>query len=235
MNANDILKELEKLGSAGTKKVLMNHGAREPCFGVKIGDLKKIQKRVKTDHQLALDLYASGNYDAMYLAGLVADDARMTKPDLQRWAKQAYGGSLPGYTVPWVAAGSPHGWALACEWIDSGKAMIAAIGWATLSSLVALKPDADLDLPALRKLLQRVRKEIHGSPNEVRSTMNLFVISVGCYVAPLKDAAMQAGEAIGPVQVDYGDTACQTPFAPEYIRKIEARGSIGKKRKTVKC
>ena len=110
VTAQQILSELKPFGSESVKRILCNnHGVREPCFGVKIGDLKKLQKRIKKDHQLALDLYATGNYDAMYLAGMVADDARMTKQDLQRWADNAYGGALPGSTVASVAAGGPHG------------------------------------------------------------------------------------------------------------------------------
>src|SRR5437667_3050665 len=90
MSTADILAELQSYGSEQTKKTLMNHGAREPFFGVKVADLKKIQKRIKKDYQLALDLYATGNSDAMYLAGLIADDEKMTKKDLQRWAEGAY-------------------------------------------------------------------------------------------------------------------------------------------------
>src|SRR5436190_24260638 len=106
MTADGILEELKSLGSESIKKVLRNHGVREPFFGVKIGDLKKIQKRIKMDYQLALDLYDTGNYDAMYLAGLIADDAKMTKEDLRHWIVKAYCGPLAGSTVPWVAAGS---------------------------------------------------------------------------------------------------------------------------------
>ncbi len=85
MTTEDVLDELKTLGSDSYKRVLCkNYGVKEPCFGVKIGDLKKIQKRIKKDHQLAPDLYETGNYDAMYLAGLIADDARMTKKDLRR-------------------------------------------------------------------------------------------------------------------------------------------------------
>ena len=89
MTAKEILAELKPLGSDSYKKVMANHGLKEPFFGVKISDLKKIQKRIKKDYQLALDLYDTGNYDAMYLAGLIADDARMTKKDLQRWMATA--------------------------------------------------------------------------------------------------------------------------------------------------
>jgi len=85
-----IVKELESPGSASYATTMKRHGIREPIFGVKISELKKIQKRVKRNYQLALDLHDTGTYDAMYLAALIADDMRMTKADLQRWADGAY-------------------------------------------------------------------------------------------------------------------------------------------------
>ena len=83
MTVKEIMTRLESLGNPQTKKIFLQHGAREPLFGVKIGDLKPIQKKIKKDYQLAKDLYATGNADAMYLAGLIADDEKMTKKDLQ--------------------------------------------------------------------------------------------------------------------------------------------------------
>lgn len=236
MSAAEILSELETMGNESTKQMLMrNHGVKEPCFGVKIGDMKAIVKRVRVDHQLALDLYDSGNYDAMYLAGLIADDAKMTKRDLQRWASRAYGGSLPGTTVASVAAGGRYGWEIGLKWIESAKSTVASAGWATLAALVAIKPDGELDTRALEKLIGRVQKEIAGAPDDVRYQMNGFLIAVGSYVADLTAVAISTGEKIGPVEADLGNNSCRIPFAPDYIRKVEARGSIGKKRKTVKC
>jgi 3-methyladenine DNA glycosylase AlkD len=235
MTASEIIDELQSLGSESIKKVLVKHGAEEPFFGVRVEDLKRIQKRIKIDHKLALALYDTGISDAMYLAGLIADDAAMTKKDLQRWVKQAYWSMLSEYTVPWVTAGSKHGRELALEWIESETPNIASAGWATLSSLVATMPDDDLDIPELKKLLERVTKTIHQQPNRVRHTMNGFVIALGAYVKSLTDLAIKAGEAIGPVTVDMGGTSCKVPYSPDYIRKIEQRGTIGKKRKTAKC
>ena len=65
--------------------------------------------------------------------------------------------------------------------------------------------------------------------------MNNFVISVGCHVAPLKAAALKAAEAIGVLTADLGNNSCKVPFAPDYIHKVEKRGAIGKKRKSVRC
>jgi 3-methyladenine DNA glycosylase AlkD len=236
MDARTILKELSSLGKESYKRTLMkNHGVREPFFGVPIGELKKIQKRIKKDYRLALDLYDTGNYDAMYLAGMIADDERMSRADLQQWVEKAYGGALPGATVPGVAAGSPHGWEMALKWIESKKPMIAAAGWATLSAIVSVKADAELDLAELKRLLKRVEREIKSSPDAVRYQMNGFLIASGCYVESLTEMAMKVGEKIGPVQADLGNNDCGIPFGPDYIRKVQARGTIGKKRKHAKC
>src|SRR6478672_3718014 len=124
--AAEIIAELKPLAKDNYKRILLNHGIQEPVLGVSIENLKKFQKRIKKDYQLALDLYDSGIYDAMYLAGLIADDQRMTKRDLQRWVETATCEALCSYTVSWVAAEGLHGWEMAHQWIDSKKPSIAA-------------------------------------------------------------------------------------------------------------
>lgn len=235
MTAEEIVEELKRLGSDAYKNTLRNYGIPEPFFGVKIEYLKKIQKRIKQDYRLALDLYDTGIYDAMYLAGLIADDHKMTKKDLRQWLAKAKCAALCDYTVPWVAAGSRHGRELALEWIKSKQENVAAAGWKTLTSLVSITDDADLDLAELKKLLQRVQKTIHQQPNNVRYAMNGFVIAVGCYVRTLTELAVQTGTKIGKVTVEMCGTACKVPSALEYIQKVQKRGTIGKKRKTAKC
>ncbi len=236
MTAAEVLAELKTLGSEQTKKTWLRHGAREPFFGVKIEDMKKrFVKSIKKDYQLALDLYATGNADAMYLAGLIADDAKMTKKDLQSWAEGAYWYMLAGYTVPWVAAGSPHGWEMGLKWIDSKKDTVAASGWSTLGCIAAMREDDELDIPRLKQLLERVQKSIHDHPNRLGGAMNNFVISVGSYVKPLSKTASDIGAKIGEIECDMGNTSCKVPFAPEYIKKAIQRGSLKKKRKMVKC
>jgi 3-methyladenine DNA glycosylase AlkD len=235
MTAAEIVNQLKPLGMDSYKKVLTNHGIPEPLLGVKIEELKKIQKRVKKDHQLALDLFDTGIYDAKYLAGLIADETKMTKKDLRNWLERANCASLYEYTVPWVAAESEHGRELALEWIDSAKESVAAAGWATLGSLVATKDDGDLNLSELKKLLQRVEKTIHTQPNRVRYVMNGFLIAVGTHVRELTAAAIQAATKIGKVTVEMDGTACKVPFAPEAIEKVQKKGAIGKKRKTARC
>lgn len=235
MNVTDIMAQLQAMGSESIKKILLKHGVKEPFFGVKVEYLKTIQKNVKKDYQLAKDLFATGNADAMYLAGLIADDEKMTEPDLQTWVVQAVSNNISEYTVPWVATGSLHGFELALKWIDNKEEHIAASGWATLANIVLLKPDAELDMETLQALLNRVEQNIHSSPNRVCATMNAFIIAVGTYVVPLADGAMLAANKIGQVTVYKNGTSTKVPLAADYIKKAKSKGAIVAKKKMVKC
>jgi len=235
MTKDQVMSELKKKGSESIKKILQNHGASEPMYGVKVADLKVIQKKVKKDHELAMGLFATGNYDAMYLAGLIADESKMSIKDIQQWAERSNSKGISEYTVAWVAAESEYGWELGMKWIDSPKENIASAGWNTLSGVIAMKPDNELDIAAIKKLLQRIIKEIHSAPNRVRYTMNGFVIAVGAYIKELTKDAVETAKKIGDVYVDMDGTACKVPAATDYIKKIGAKGYIGIKKKTVKC
>lgn len=235
MQANEIMEQLETLGSESIRNILANHGAKGKILGVKVEDLKKIQKKVKKDYELSKELYSTAVSDAMYLAGLIADERKMTKEDLGNWAKNATWHQISEYTVAWIAAESDHGWDLAMEWIDSDDEQIASSGWSTLSSLVSIKDNQDLDITALRNLLKRVVKEIQQAKNRVRYCMNGFIIAVGSYVPELTEDALAAGEQIGKVSVNVGNTACKVPFPPDYINKVKDRGALGKKRKMARC
>jgi 3-methyladenine DNA glycosylase AlkD len=235
MTVQEILSQLEALGSESTRKVLGKHGLPEGSFGVKVGDLKPLQKKLKKNHALSMELYRTGNSDAMYLAGLIADEKTISKAELQEWAVKATWYMISEYTVAWVAAESAHGWELGLEWIDSGEEKIAAAGWSTLASWVSIRPDEELDLAQLSALLDRVGKELDSAPNRVRYVMNGFVIAVGSYVPDLTDRAMAIGQGLGKVKVDMGGTACKVPSAPEYIQKVVGMGRVGKKRKEARC
>jgi 3-methyladenine DNA glycosylase AlkD len=159
MTAKEVLTELKSLGTESTKKTLANHGAPDTQYGVKIEELKKIQKKIKKNYELSLYLYNSGISDAQYLAGLIADEKQMTKKDLQHWAETASWHMQSEYTVPWIAAESDHGWSLALQWIDSKKESIQSSGWTTLASLVAIKKDEEFNIKELKIYSKEWRKK----------------------------------------------------------------------------
>lgn len=236
-SVTSIMAELKKKGSERTRKTYARHGMpADRTFGVSIADLKVIAKMIKGQQALACELYETGNVDAMYLAGLVADGSQMTKKQLNAWAEGAAGLTMISeYTVPWVAVENPDARDLAIQWIKSKKEHVASSGWCTYTGLVATKADEALDLAEIEDLLKTVVKEIGSAQNRVRYTMNGFVIAVGTYVKPLLQQAKASARQMGAVSVDMGDTACNVPLATVQIEKIEAAGRVGKKRKTIRC
>lgn len=230
-----ILSDLKAKGTEQTRKTFARHGITGDVYGVLIADLKVIAKSIKGQQQLAYDLYDTGNHDAMYLAGIVADGSQMTKKQLEDWAKAAPNSAIAEFTVPGVAVESEHALVLAKKWIKSKQETLAACGWCTYAGIVAVSEDEDLDLDAIESLLNQIAEKIHTAENKVRYTMNAFVISVGTYVKPLLEKAKATAKAIGTVSVNMGDTACKVPLASDYIAKVESMGRVGKKRKTMKC
>ncbi len=235
MQVADVMSKLESMGSSQTVNTYRRHGAHGELFGVRVGDLKKILKEIKGDQQLAMQLWDTGNSDAMYLASLAADGRLMTRRQLDVWAKSAWWYMLSEYAVPFVAAEHPEACHIASKWMGAKPTHVVTSGWATYAMAVATCRDDALDFQVILELLQRVEAEVHSAPNRVRYCMNGFVISVGAYVMPLLKQAKATAKRIGPVQVEMGDTACKVPLASEAIQKIESLGRVGKKRKTSKC
>lgn len=235
--AASIMATLKSKGKEQTRKIYARHGMdKKRVLGVSVADMKVIAKTIKGQQELACELYATGIMDAMYLAGMVANGASLTREQLNKWLDSAEGlQMISEYTVPWLAVENTHARALALQWMKSKKEHIAAAGWNTYGGLITLKPDEELDLAEVESLINTVVKQIHKAPNRVRQTMNLFVISVGGYVKPLFGKAKSAARQIGAVTVDMGETACKVPDALAYIEKMEAAGRIGKKRKTMRC
>ncbi len=125
MKLKEVMAELAAKGSEQIKGIFLRHGAKEPMFGVRVGDLKPIAKKLKGQQALALELFATGNGDAQYLAGMIAAGRLMTARQLQTWADTAAWDMISGTTVPWVASEHPEGFALAVKWIDSRNEQVA--------------------------------------------------------------------------------------------------------------
>lgn len=236
-NVASVMAQLKAKGKEQTRKIYARHGmTTQNMFGVSMADLKVIAKKIKGQHDLACELFATGNMDAMYLAGLVADGSKMTDKQLHAWAESAAGLQMIGeYTVPWVATENAKARDLAMQWIKSKKDHVAASGWCTYSGLISMTPDDSLDLKEIENLLATVEKEIAKASNRVRYTMNGFVIAVGSYVKPLLKQAKASAKKIGAVSVDMGQTSCNVPLATAYIEKMESAGRVGQKRKKLRC
>ena len=190
---------------------------------------------IRTVHDLALQLYDTGNSDAMYLAALMADKNKTTKEQLQDWMKKATWYMISEHSVGGLAAETPYAVELAKEWMASNDEMIEAAGWSVYAGYISYVPESELDLKEVEALLDKAGKTLQDAKNRVRYTMNGFVIAVGGYVESLSEKALEISKKIGKVTVYLGKTSCKVPSAPEYIEKMVLRGSFEKRQKAVRC
>ena len=212
-----VMAELEKAGSAQTRKTYARHGAEEPMFGVSFATLKAMTKRIDVDHELALQLWDTKNFDARNLAVKIVDPARMTPALLERWVTEAPTSRMCGNYVAMIAGEGPHGAKKVVEWLGSKDAKKRGQGWTLLGHLA--QRDETLPDAYFEKRLAEIERTIHAAPNWERETMNMAVIQLGLRSKALKKAAIAAARKIGKVEIDYGDTACKTPDAAQYIEK----------------
>lgn len=232
----EVMDYLESKGVPNTVKIYKKHGATAgPLFGVKVSDLKPLQKKYKKNLDLSLALFETNNSDAMYLAALIADPKKMDKETLMKWVHQAWWYMIREYAVAWTISESNYAIEIINECIESDDDGVGSIGWAALNSYVSITPDEDMDMDYLRKRLKQVEETIHSKTNRVRYTMNGYVISLASYVPELNADAKATAKVIDKVEVFMGETSCKVPYAPEYILKVEARGRIGIKRKGAVC
>lgn len=218
-NVTDVLAELESLGTEQTRKTYRRHGVGENQYGVLFSALEKLRKRIKTDHELALRLWDSGNHDARVLATMIADPTQADSATLDRWAHDMTNYSIADAVAVYVSATS-----LAREkaeqWITSDNEWIATAGWNILGSLTASDPA--LPDAYFEPYLAQIERELHDSQNRVRYAMNNVVIAIGVRSDALEPKAIAAAERIGTVYVDHGLTNCKTPDAIPYIQKTKA-------------
>lgn len=230
-----VMARLKKLGNAQTKKTYQNHGAREPLFGVTTTAMKPLAREIKRDYELSKKLYATGNYDAMYLAGIIAEPSAMTQADLEAWMERAYCHGLSDYVVAVVLAQTPFGQELADRWIARPEELYQSAGWSCYGWMLGYLPDSAFDREKLRCMLEDAAQSVHEKQNWVRYAVNGFVIALGISYLPLHEEALAAAAEIGRVTVDMGPTSCRVPPAYETILQAREKGRLGFKRKKMYC
>ncbi len=216
---SDVMAQLRGAGTAQNRKVYARHGAAEPMFGVSYKDLGRIAKPLRTNHQLAGELWDSGNHDARVLALRIADAAAITASQAQRWL-----GSVDNYILAeglgGLLAHSPHARALSEQWRDSANEWPASVGW-FIVTCTAEQPDV-WSVDELRGFVTQIGTEIAERPNRVRHEMNGALIAIGLRGPELRRAVLDVDARIGPVQVDHGETGCKTPAIAPYIERTLA-------------
>ena len=220
MTKNEVVARLKTAGTAQNRKVYRRHGVLGDKYGVSYAELGKFTKQIKTDHDLAVQLWDTGNHDARILATMIADPAEMKAALLDSWSRDLDSYPLTDAFVVLVSK-TDFAQKKMEKWAPAKSEWIAQAGWALLSHL-AVK-HTDLPDSFFLEHLETIEREIHSRKNRVRHSMNGALIAIGLRNPKLEQRALAAAAGIGKVEVDHGETNCKTPDAAAYIRKARKR------------
>jgi 3-methyladenine DNA glycosylase AlkD len=221
MNAQEILSTLKKLGKPQTAAIYKRHLSGDNVFGVLTSEIAKLQKKIKVDHVLALELWKTGNAEARILALQVADPEKLTRTDADGLLKDAPV-RFVGCYLSGLLSRSPIAEETMRAWMKSPDEFAREMGYGIFGVRLKDDPSSVSDAEA-EKVLATIEKEIHRSPNWARYAMNGALISIGIFKPALRKKVIEAAKRIGKVEVDHGETNCKTPNAVSYIEKASNR------------
>lgn len=221
MTVADILTQLESLGNAKVRAHNLKWGAGQNQFGVKLGDIRNLAAKIKTDHPLALALWETGHLEARLLAVLILKPKSLTRDELDRLVRSIDAVQLADWLNAYVVRSHPDKEQLRLRWMtpDEANPWAARSGWNLTSERIGKSPDG-LDLPGL---LDRIEAEMAGAPPEVQWTMNACLAGIGIHFPEHRERALAIGERLG-IYRDYPvSKGCTSPFAPIWITEMVRR------------
>jgi 3-methyladenine DNA glycosylase AlkD len=219
MTLTEALKQLKALGNEKTRAHNTKTGAGDNQFGVSLGDIRVLAKKIRTDHPLALSLWENGNVDAQFLATLLIEPAKLSAKEMDRMVRSVSFVRVADWLIAYVVRQHPDKEALRRDWMSADDRWAARAGWDLTAERVAKSPDG-LDLPAL---LARIESEMTRADPAVQWTMNNTLATIGIHFPKHRKRAIAIGEKLG-VYRDYPvSKGCTSPFAPIWIDFMVSR------------
>jgi len=216
---NQILTRLESLGSEKVRKQNTKQGATSKQFGVKLGDIRKLAKVIKLNHELGLQLWDTENIDARHLAILLLDPKQLSKAELDRLVETTNFSRVADWLNSYIVKKHPNKEELRALWMQTTNPMRARAGWNLTTERVAKKPEG-LDLPAL---LTRLDKEMSSADPLVQWTMNFCLVEIGIKFPEYRKQATEIGEKLGIYRDFPVSKGCTSPYAPIWIKEMVDR------------
>ncbi|MBV1857885.1 MAG: DNA alkylation repair protein [Nannocystaceae bacterium] len=219
MTVDEAMAELQALADERVRKRYVKTGAGKHVFGVKLGELRKLAKRIKQDHRLAMALWKTKNVDARLLAILVLDVKTLTSKQLDRMVRAAKFSQVADWLAAYVTKQHADKESLREQWMQVEHPMAARAGW----SLTARRVEDDAKGLDLVALLDRIEADMGDAPEATQWTMNMCLAQIGIHHRKHRKRALRIGEALG-VYRDYPTSkGCTSPFAPSWIGEMVRR------------
>ncbi|TDL32311.1 DNA alkylation repair protein [Arthrobacter nitrophenolicus] len=213
---DEVLAELAGLEDAKMRAVNERHG---DDHGVNLGQLRAVAKRLKTQQDLAVRLWGTGDTAARLLALLICRPKAFGRDELDAMLREARSPKVQDWLVNYVVKKSPHTEELRVAWLADPDPVVASGGWALTSDRVVKKPEG-LDLTGL---LDTIEAEMKDAPDRLQWAMNTCLAQVGIEHAEYRERALAIGERLEVLKDYPTPPGCTSPFAPTWIGEMVRR------------
>ncbi len=218
--AGEVLAALAALEDPKAREINARHG---DDHGVNLSKLRTLAKQLKTQPDLARNLWATGDTAARLLALLICRPKAFERVELDAMLREARTPKVQDWLVNYVVKKNPHAEDLRLAWFSDPDPVVASAGWALTSERVVKKPEG-LDLPGLLDIIEAGMKE---APDRLQWAMNHCLAQIGIEHAALRARALDIGERL-QVLKDYPTPPnCTSPFAPSWINEMVRRQGQG--------
>jgi len=211
-----VLAELAALEDPKVRAVNERHG---DDHGVNLGKLRAIAKRLKTQHPLAVDLWATDDTAAQLVALLICRPKEFTSDELDAMVRQARASKVRDWLINYVVKKSPHVEELRVVWSTDSDADVRSAGWALTAERVRKNADG-LDLS---RLLDVVDAQMKDAPDRLQWEMNNTLAYIGIEHAELRARALEIGERLEVLKDYPTPPGCTSPYAPLWIAEMVRR------------
>ncbi|NCI46512.1 DNA alkylation repair protein [Sediminibacterium soli] len=219
MTLKETLARLKSMSNEKTMAHNRKFGLGDNQFGVKMGDIRALAGKIKTDQALAMELWETGNLDAQLLAVLITDTRKLTKKELEKMVQSAGYAPVADWLYSYVVKVFPDKESFRTGWMNGRNKWAARAGWSLTAGNIARDP-ALVDIQAL---LDRIESEMPAAPPEVQWTMNTALANIGIHHEKHRQRAIAIGEKLG-IYRDYPvSKGCTSPFAPVWIGEMVKR------------
>lgn len=219
MTPKEALAKLKALGNEKTRAHHIKNGAGGKLFGVPMGDIRKVAATIKTDSDLALALWETGNLDARLLAILILKPKSLLADQVDRMVRAADFGWLADWFNSYVVKDHPDRETLRLKWMEDKDPWAARAGWSLTAGRIARSPEG-LDLDAI---LAHIESHLKDAAPPAQWTMNNCLAGIGIHHPKLRKRALAIGERLGVYRDFPVSKGCTSPFAPIWIKEMVSR------------
>ncbi len=221
MTIKEVLLELESFGNEKMRMQNTKKGARDNQFGVKLGDIRKLAKKIKVNHKLGIDLWNTENIDARLLSTLIVKPKDLSANEIDKMVRSVKFVQVADWLNAYVVKNHPESEDLRKEWMNDKDPMAARAGWNLTAQRVVKNPET----LNFKEILNRIESEMEHADSNVQWTMNNTLAEIGINKPEHRERAINIGEKLG-IYRDYPvSKGCTSPFAPVWIKEMVSRQS----------